>query len=122
MIQYERIVAEGLLKAGETPVISETVLSELETLSAEGRIAMPNIVQDLEVIPDATDVGAQPMIREVLGQLSNATGPLDEVQGLANDAIIGNTAISNGMTLITGDLRFAAAMTEIGFENLLGIF
>jgi len=83
---------------------------------------MPNIVQDLEVIPDATDVGAQPMIREVLGQLSNATGPLDEVQGLANDAIIGNTAISNGMTLITGDLRFAAAMTEIGFENLLGIF
>lgn len=36
--------------------------------------------------------------------------------------MIGNTAISNSIPVITGDANFAAAMVEAGFENLIRFF
>jgi predicted nucleic acid-binding protein len=123
VIEYDRAVAEGLIEAGETPVITDTVLSELQTLVDNGHLdAIPNVVNNLEVISDAVDVSTQGVLRQTLAQLSNATGPLDAVRGLAGDAIIGNTAILNNIPLITRDAKFAAALTEIGYGALVRLF
>ena len=46
-------------------------------------------------------------------------GQLGSAQGLAGDAMIGNTAISYSITVITADVNFAAAMVEAGFGDLV---
>jgi RHS repeat-associated protein len=89
VIAYGEAVAGGLIRAGESPVITETVLAELNNLVELGEIELPAIVKELEVVADAVDVTTQSLLRQTLGQLSKASGPVDAIRGLANDAIIG---------------------------------
>ncbi|HEY6252422.1 MAG TPA: RHS repeat-associated core domain-containing protein [Candidatus Angelobacter sp.] len=112
VIAFDKVVAQGLIAPGETPVISQTVLNELDSLMSSGEITMPIIVDSLPVIADSVD-GTASTIGQIIRQLPGSN------QGWAGDAIIGNTSASNAIPLITGDVKFAAAMVEAAFEDLV---
>jgi len=68
---------------------------------------------NLPVIADVADASTLSTLSRILGQLAPSA------PGLAGDVVIGNTAVSNAMTLITADTNFAASMVEAGYENLV---
>jgi RHS repeat-associated protein len=115
VMAYDKVVAQGLIGAGETPAISEAVLNELKDLVARGDMdGIPKVVQNLRVIPDVADVSTQSTLRSVMAQLKNTTGDWDAIQGFTGDGVIGTTAVSSGMPIITGDQAFAIAIGKIG--------
>ena len=110
-----------LLNPGETPVITPQVLTELNNLVAQGEIdAMPNIVQQLQVVPEASDIWTQANLRSTIGQFTGPSkGPvvdLNSIQGLSGDGVIGATAISMDAPLVTADKAFAQALAKLGAE------
>jgi hypothetical protein len=111
--------AQALLQPGESPVITDQVLNELNDLAARGQIdAVPNVVQQLPVVPDTADVNTQAALRQTLGQFSgDPTGPvvdLNTIQGLSGDATIGTTGILTGSPIITADQALIQALSKLG--------
>jgi hypothetical protein len=110
--------AQGLLRAGETPVITQQTVRELNQLAAEGRMQIPGYVGQFKVVPDVVDIGTQAMVRRQVGGFSGSpTGPivdLNTIQGLSGDGIIGTTGILTGRPIITADQALLNALSKMG--------
>lgn len=111
--------AQNVLRPGETPVITEQVVRELNDLVARGQLdALPRVTQQLPVVADTVDIGTQAAVRSQLGGFSGApTGPitdLNRIQGLTGDGIIGTTGILTNRAIITADRALLNALSKLG--------
>ena len=117
---YQFGKASALLEAGETPVITNQVLTELNTLAAQGALNVPRAANGLSIVEDVVDVSTQAMLRRTLGNFAGNPANLNSVQGLAGDGIIGTTGILTGRTIITADkILYSAVLKNGGSSRLL---
>lgn len=106
---YGRQRAQGLLQAGDVPVITRTTQAEIRNLAAAGRMKPPGYLDDFAVIDDVMDVNTRINIRGALrpGQ-----------RGIFGDGSIGATAINRGSPVITFDRNFADVLRQFGVNVL----
>jgi hypothetical protein len=111
--------AQAFLLPGETPVITDQVVVELNELVSRGAIdGVPNIVEELQLVPDAVDVTTQALVRQQVAAFSGSPtgiiGDINGIQGLTGDGIIGSTGILTGRPIITFDDDFIQALSKLG--------
>ena len=101
--------AQGLLRAGDVPVITRTTQAEIRNLAAAGRMKPPGYLDDFGVIDDVMDVNTRITIRGAMrpGQ-----------PGLFGDGSIGATAINRGSSILTYDRNFADVLRQFGVNVL----
>jgi hypothetical protein len=107
---FNRPGVEAALRAGETPVITQTVSAELSNVVARGPLKMPRFAGELGVVDDVMDIHTRINIRGQLEALRRGQ------PGLFGDGSIGATAINTGRPVITADENFAAVLRSMGVE------
>ncbi|MGH2495037.1 MAG: RHS repeat-associated core domain-containing protein, partial [Ktedonobacteraceae bacterium] len=111
---FKQLVDGGIIDLSkENPVISETVLGELEANADKGKPNWPSIGNDFYVVKNKGSVGT---IEALYNYLANQ--PIKQ-QGLLNDLEIAATAFDTNRTLITGDQRIYEALLAIGGDGRL---
>lgn len=100
---------QGMLRAGDTPVVTRTTQAELRNLAAAGRMKTPGYMGEFGVVDDVMNVNARINIRGAMrpGQ-----------PGLFGDGSIGATALARGSSLVTFDRNFAEVMRRFGVDVL----
>jgi RHS repeat-associated protein len=112
-----------LLKSGETPVITRTVVDELARNAARGKPKMPSYASQFEVIEDAGTAAQRLAVRNAVIEPAISAGRNLErtknnagIQGFWGDGTIGATAMHHGLPVITSDVDLAAALQILGIE------
>lgn len=101
--------AQGLLQAGDVPVITRTTQAEIRNLAAAGRMKPPGYIDDFAVIGDVMDVNTR----------INISGAMRPGQpDLFGDSSIGATAINRGPSMVTFDMNFADVLCQFGVNVL----
>lgn len=93
---------ERLLKPGEKPVITDTIVAELKNNVARGKHHMPRYASELDVIRDSMDVDLR----------INMRASIKSKKGLFGDGVIGATAVRTRSPVITNDKHFADALRD----------
>jgi hypothetical protein len=100
--------AQALIRAGGSPVVTDTTRAELANVAAREGMGMPRIAGGLDSIRDVMDVTTRINIRGALEELK------PNQPGLFGDGSIGATVLNTGLPLITGDHYFAQVLTGMG--------
>ena len=106
---YQLPKALKLLKPGEVPVITRTIMAELRNNALHGTMRYPFAAAGLKVVEDASDVLTAIKVRGSI----KALRPLKAVRGLFGDGRIGATAINTGRRVISADKDFIKALNQI---------
>jgi len=107
---YNMRQVNQLLNPGEVPVITKTTLAEMRNLAAQGRMSMPNYINQIKVIDDVVDVNVAIRIRETIRSLTTKLN----LPGLLGDGRIGATALQTGRRLITSDKLLIKTIQQMG--------
>lgn len=107
---FNRPGVMGALRAGETPVMTQTVSAELSHVVGRGSLKMPRFASELGVVADVMDVHTW---INILGQLE----ALRRGQpGLFGDGSIGARTLRTGRPVITADQNFATVLRSMGVD------
>jgi hypothetical protein len=107
--QLRAVDAQTLLQEGEQPVVTQTVVDELDDLAARKGFSGA-IPEGVGMVDESQSIGLRMQLLQTMREYG-----ANEV-GIYNDASIGATALGRGIPLISGDNALGSAVQELGGE------